>query len=192
MFRPAPHSQSQRLRAHSISPRLIPLFATVFLFATGLANAGNLIDLAIEPSDISILGEAPSDNLGVWTLAAADIDGDGVEDLLAVACNSKPLGGTRGGTLYIFWGDQLGPLGVMDLASNPPGVSRIFGKPGDDPIACNVASGDFNHDGYDDIIWGQPLTSDHASWGGKAYIIFGSDNFPETLDLLTGLAPRSV
>lgn len=150
-------------------------------FLAGAAAPANLIDLAIQPADISILGGAFSDNLGKWRLAVGDINGDGVEDVLAVACGSHPLGGARTGTLYIFWGDQLALNSMIDLAMSPPGVSRVFGNPGDDDLACTVASGDFNDDGFDDIVWGQPLTG--TGWTGKAYVIFGKPTFPDTLDL---------
>jgi hypothetical protein len=146
------------------------------------AASATLIDLAIEPANISVLGEAVGDNLGTW-LAIGDVNGDGLEDLLAVACNSHPLGGTRTGTLYILWGDQIGRQSIIDLPLNPPGVSRIFGQPGDDDLLCSVTSGDFNHDGYDDIVWGHALSGAQYSSTGKAYIIFGRPTFPDTLDL---------
>lgn len=155
------------------------------------ALAGNLIELANRPADLVVWGESVGGNMGAWNIATGDVNGDGVEDLVASACNTHPLGSTRVGTVYVIWGTTLQQQGPVDLAANPGGVSRIFGKPGDDDLACYVSCGDLNHDGCDDIIWGQPLTGTAQSTGtGKAYIIFGSPVFPDTVDIDT--APSGV
>lgn len=167
--------------------QLIAVAAVSLVAVVGPIRAGSLIDLANTPADLSILGEAAVDNLGSW-LSTGDINGDGVEDLVAVACNSHPLEGTRTGTLYILWGDQLSGQSVVDLPATTTGVSRVFGNPGDDDLYCTVTCGDFNHDGFDDIVWGSPAAG--FDWNGKVYIIFGMSAFPDTLDLY--LQPSGV
>jgi hypothetical protein len=73
---------------------------------------------------------------------------------------------------------------MIDLAVEQSQVSRIFGQLGDDALFCEVACGDFNDDGCDDIILGEPRTPSTTS-EGKAYVVLGRSQFPDTLDLAT-------
>jgi FG-GAP repeat len=176
---------SRILLREMMTPQKSMILTATTIALLGVARptrAATLIDLATEPADISIFGEGSIDNLGT-SAAVGDIDGDGIEDLLVVACNTHPLNGTRTGTLYILWGSHLGQTSAVDLASQTAGISRIFGRPGDDDLYCNVSTGDFNHDGYDDIVLASPAAGQQYSWEGKDYLIFGRPDFPDTLDL---------
>jgi hypothetical protein len=140
-----------------------------------------VIDFALDDPDVLIAGVSPLANTAS-SMCAGDVNGDGLPDLVVAACNAAPLGGQRQGEIYIIWGPALEDTGTLDLAVAQGQVSRIFGKPEDDPIFCGVECGDFNNDGFDDIIVGQPSTPD-ISWVGTAYVILGRSQFPDTLDM---------
>ncbi len=156
---------------------------TVLLAVPAYGQFPPLIDLAEDDPDVLIAGATPFAHLG-GSMCVGDFNGDELVDLAVVACNATPLGGQRQGEISVVWGPALGAGGTIDLAISQSQVSRIFGKPGDDRIYCELACGDFNKDGFDDIIWGQPGTP-MATWQGKAYVILGRPDFPDTLDLVT-------
>lgn len=166
------------------SQSLYLLYLLMVLFVgAAYAQFPPLIDLAEDDPDFLIAGGQPYAHLG-GSMCVGDFDGDEFLDLAVVACNATPLGGQRQGEISVIWGPALSASGSIDLAVPQSQVSRIFGKPGDDRIYCELECGDFNKDGFDDIIWGQPGTP-MATWQGQAYVILGRPDFPDTLDLVT-------
>jgi len=147
-----------------------------------------VVDLAQESPDVLIMGATPL-AYTAGTMCAGDINGDGFLDLVVAACNATPLAGQRQGEVAIIWGPVLEESSPVDLAATDGNTSRIFGQAGDDPLFCGVTCGDFNNDGCDDIIWGEPSTPS-SQWSGKAYVILGQSQFPDTLDLAA--APPNV
>ncbi len=160
------------------------LFCLTLLSLHGLHNPAYskfplAFNLADSSSDVEVLGAQTSAQAG-YALASGDINGDGFVDLIISSHGVTPLGGTRRGEYEIIWGPALGSPGSIDLSGPSPDISRIFGKSSDQPLFPALATGDFNNDGFDDIIIGLQFT---ASGFGRAYVIFGSSSFPDTLDL---------
>jgi hypothetical protein len=112
------------------------------------------------PGGAAFFGVDAADGLGA-RLAAGDIDGDGFDDLLISADSGAGPGNTRlfAGEVYLVYG-QAASWGYVDLAAAPASIVRIWGAdPGDgkdnqDSGVVEVATGDLNRDGFDDILLG--------------------------------------
>lgn len=147
-----------------------------FVFLGGTISACWFGDPGIpcEP-DSSILGEAPSDTLGVSVSIAGDLNADGFEDILLGAPNSDAGGGPAAdrGEAYILFGSSSG-IPDCNLASCAPDV-RIRGIADFDRLGSSVAgAGDVNGDGYDDIIIGVPNHDEGATSAvGQALVYYG-------------------
>ncbi len=97
-----------------------------------------------------------------WSVAAGDFDGDGIRDV-AIGAPMADIVGTSNGAIYIYTHG--------DFSS--PSLS-IFGiVPGGQLAISLDCAGDFNGDGYDDILAGANVV-DHT---GAAYIFFAYIGF---------------
>lgn len=165
-------------RPYRCSAIVLVLFMSVHGHAK--ADLPTTIDLAVVPPDATIEGAYPL-GWGGSSVCVADINGDNWPDVVVASCLAEPLGGLRQGELTIVWGAYPGLSGTIPLSSFV-GASHIYGPADGDPIYCKVASGDFNADGFDDILWGHP-GSPGPEWFGKVYVIRGSSLFPDLIDL---------
>ncbi|MDO8614938.1 MAG: FG-GAP-like repeat-containing protein [Dehalococcoidia bacterium] len=144
------------------------------------------VDLAQAQQDVTIAGANPGDSLG-YAVAAGDVNGDGVGDLILGAPfapppdqNTRPLS-VVGGSAYIFFGRSVFPAAI-DLAATPADVT-ISGDGAGAFFGDSLATGDINHDGVPDLIIGAPFDSTPATFarGGATYVYFGSRQWPATL-----------
>jgi len=128
-----------------------------------------------------INGVSPDDLSGFSVSAAGDINGDGIGDVIIGARGA----GSDAGAGYIVFGSQQAFASSMELSSLDGSNGFVInGVNPDDSLGFSVsAAGDFNGDGFDDVIIGATGSPGGSNFG-TSYVIFGSDKgFPSPLDL---------
>src|SRR5262249_30060626 len=92
---------------------------------------------------LTLTGPSPDDNRFGISVAGADYNGDGYSDI-AVGVRNTFAG--KPGHVYVYAGGP-GGLGVLPVATLvEPEIGGLFGH--------SVSSGDFNADGYADLVVG--------------------------------------
>ncbi|MCG3199028.1 MAG: hypothetical protein GHCLOJNM_03536 [bacterium] len=147
---------------------------------------GEIFDLAAASGaygETRIYGEDNTDRLG-FAIAAGDINGDEIDDLILGAYSSTPPGGLYAGEIIVLYGGPAFRSATqvsLDAPIGSLGETRIFGDDPLDILGWSVASGDVNSDGYDDIVTGGYTgTPAGRSRAGKVFVIYGHPNKPGT------------
>ncbi|MFN8180155.1 MAG: FG-GAP-like repeat-containing protein [bacterium] len=130
--------------------------------------------------DVILTGQTQS-QFGNSVAGAGDVNGDGYDDIIVGAfLDSAVLG--NAGRAYVYWGGAT-PDSVADLVLDPEGADDLFG--------FSVASaGDFNGDGYGDVLVGAIRNDAGGADAGRAYLFFGGpspDSVPDVI--MTGAGP---
>jgi hypothetical protein len=147
-----------------ISPVPPPGKGSRAAISLGPFTRGRTVDLQSGPADAYVSGIQP--------LRLADVNGDGVADVLV---------GDGTGALNTFMGSASLKGGIQ--VSNPD--ARIVGQK-DEYLTSSVATGDVNGDGIADIILGSlaSVIPKAGASDGEVYVIFGSrDLAGRTIDV---------
>jgi hypothetical protein len=129
-------------------------------------------------------GVAADDLTGVSVDGAGDVNNDGVDDVVIGAMRASP-NGTRSGKTYIIFGRAGLFMPVIELsgliAAN--GI-KINGAAAFDYSGARVSgAGDVNGDGFADVIIGAQGVDTGGSYNGAAYVVFGKQFLPDTIEL---------
>ncbi|MCY2973827.1 MAG: hypothetical protein NTW52_04075 [Planctomycetota bacterium] len=162
----------------------------------GSESTPAVIDLATlgeagQPSGVTIYGQVPLDYSGFSVSSAGDINGDGFDDLIIGAFGADPSGlpaNSGGGETYVVFGGATLPSIIDLITIGQPGQAAgftILGQARDDQSGRSVSgAGDFNGDGFDDLIIGAIGASPSGRVdAGKTYLIFGKPDWSTTLTL---------
>ena len=137
----------------------------------GRAAADWGADVPLSQADASFVGEAAEDELGRRVAGAGDVNGDSLDDLI-IAASRHDEAGVDSGEAYLLLGRA-----AADWGSGYPMAqanASFLGENALDQAGRRVSSaGDFNDDGYGDLIVGAPHCSRSGDAAGCAYLVFG-------------------
>jgi hypothetical protein len=139
-------------------------------------------------ADAVLEGDVAKDELG-RALAAADVDGDGIQDLFVGTPKASSTGAGAGGVVWIP-GADLASATLLNQGTAIAGESA-----GDAAGHVVSAIGDVDGDGYDEVLVGAPGHDSGGTDAGAAYVIAGTSGGPSLADLSLASAvlvgPRS-
>jgi hypothetical protein len=139
---------------------------------------------------IKINGNVANDLFGLSVSGAGDINGDGFDDVIIGSTFADPVGRHDAGISYVVFGRATFANKVIELSSlDGSNGFAINGADADDRSGYLVSgAGDFNGDGFDDIIVGAPFGDPNGVFdAGEAYIIFGKAHFSSNTIELGGV-----
>ncbi len=141
------------------------LYAGAAYVAYGPFATGTDVDLETG-ADAAITAESDAWYTGYAVRAGADLDGDGVGDLLVTAPFSS-FGGTYGGALYVVYGP---PDALLDLGDAD---GRRVADSASDQLGEAVNAGDVDGDGLADALVCAPGDATVGEGAGAAYVFLG-------------------
>ncbi len=156
----------------------------VYMFFGPLAR-GQARDAALAQQDVTIYGAGEGDEAG-RAIAAGDVNGDGVDDLVVGVPFGDGPDDSRAdaGEAVVVFGSSALPR-VIDFASRA-GDAAIYGAEAGDFAAFALAVADINNDGTADIVvsafWADGPDNDRDR-AGEVYAVFGSGGLGPAIDL---------
>jgi hypothetical protein len=115
--------------------------------------------------DVRITGERAGDMAG-WSVAAGDVDRDGIDDL-AIGAVGESSHGPGSGTVYFLFGPVSGTVGLASADAD------FYGEGGSDRAGSAVVFGDIDGDGWGDLAIGAEYQTHAGVSGGAAYVVYG-------------------
>ena len=173
-----------------------------------------IIDMSADLIDtqvvITVQGARSDDMLGTEVFVG-DFNADGFDDILVGAQNHSGATNqrSRAGAVYVIFGQEdFDDLNTIDLNTRPENMLIIDGADTEDRLGMWVDGGDFDNDGFLDLLIGanQADGIDNSNINaGEAWIIFGSSEMvnlygsqvdlrqqPETATQIIGADPDDL
>lgn len=138
--------------------------------------------LQAQAADVRIWGETDSDKLG-RVITSGDFNGDTISDLLFAAPGASTGNGVSSGIVYLLLGQSFWDP-VLNLGFDTRDIVRFAGKEANNVTATSLGVGNFNGDGFTDILIGAHKANFSQRVDcGETYLILGRNDLPPTLDL---------
>ncbi len=111
-----------------------------------------------------------------FSLSHGDVNGDGVQDLLVGAPYEDLNAIVDAGAVHVILGDVAGLTATGNITLTQDSGSLFGAAETGDVFGLILQSGDFNLDGFDDVVIGTPFEDTAANNGGLVHIVFGSSS----------------
>ncbi len=152
----------------------------------GGTNLPDEFDLLYMPAPVTLVGQVALGGFGN-SLAAVDLNGDGIKDIVVGQPNGNGPGGSRpdGGSVFVYFGSQNLISPIPDIGFKAPDMT-IYGQKAGDMLGYSLTGGDFNGDGLSDLVMGAPMADgalEKKPDAGEVYILSGSHELPGLVDL---------
>ncbi|MEU1669217.1 integrin alpha [Streptomyces sparsogenes] len=132
--------------------QLVVLYGT----STGVSSAKRTV---LSQNSAGVPGTAEAKDAFGGETAYGDFNSDGYDDIAVAAAGEDVGGDTDGGTLAVLWGSASGITGTgVTIADPAPSSHDSWGK--------NLAAGDFDGDGKDDLAVGNTSSTVYVYKGG--------------------------
>jgi hypothetical protein len=120
---------------------------------------------------IRILGESLGDQFGISVASAGDFNGDGINDLVVGANFADPDPHiSNAGAAYVIYG-KVGSGADIQMSRTMSSLGlAIYGAGSNYNVGYSVSGGDFDQDGFSDVLLG---ANQQAGTAGVAYVIVG-------------------
>jgi len=112
------------------------------------------------------------------------INGDIFDDVIIGAKDSSPKGRAKAGSAFVFYGreETNSSYDLSSLSQDGTGFT-VIGENAGDELGLSVSrAGDFNCDGYDDVVVGAPAQFTNS---GRAFLLYGGKIIPPEIDVGT-------
>jgi len=145
----------------------------------GQGSGQRIIDLSSANPDLTFFGANEEDALGEG-VAAGDINGDGIDDLL-LGATSVAGDDTDPGVVHVYFGRTSFSAGtIYHLSSFPPDVS-LFGENDYDSFGAAIAVGNLDGMAPNELLVGAYGFVQTFSQQGAVYVISGRSAWPGAL-----------
>ncbi len=117
-------------------------------------------------------------HLGFSVSYAGDVNNDGTNDIL-IGNYFANHNGVESGSVYLIFGSKDLDSPAVDINTlNGLNGFRVDGEVTGDRFGGSVSSaGDFNDDGFDDLLIGAILNDSNGDRSGSSYVVFGQSSF---------------
>jgi hypothetical protein len=118
-------------------------------------------------------GEAMRDYAGWSVSGAGDVNGDGLADVIVGAMRADPNGDSSGRSYVVFGKADTDTVLLSEVAEGVGGFI-VDGESAYDLMGMSVSdAGDFNGDGFADVIVGAYGADPNDDFSGRSYVVFG-------------------
>lgn len=125
-------------------------------------------------------------NLG-YAVTTADINGDGISDIITGCPSADPKNRDSAGRVFIIFGhESIQADDSLDLSAPSIPVLDILGDLSEGWAGYSVAAGNLNGDEYGDICIGAPSRNILTGLPGKTYVFFGSSTVLTGASIISG------